>query len=78
MHDYNTIIGVIGLRNDKVSIPVIRKRYGIGCSGIQLILDRYKEFSLSWDDIIKMEPVQVIHMQMHVWTVSYTRRSALN
>jgi len=26
MHDYNTIIGVIGLRNDKVSIPVIRKR----------------------------------------------------
>ena len=29
MHDYNTIIGVIGLRNDKVSIPVIRKRYGI-------------------------------------------------
>ena len=40
MHDYNTIIGVIGLRNEKVSIPIIRKRYGIGCSGIQLILDR--------------------------------------
>ena len=39
MHDYNTIIGVIGLRNNKVSIPVIRKRYGIGCSGIQLIID---------------------------------------
>ena len=59
MHDYNTIIGVIGLRNEKVSIPVIRKRYGIGCSGIQLILDRYKESGLSWEDILRMEPTQV-------------------
>ena len=30
MHDYNTIVGVISLRNDKVSYPVIRQRYGIG------------------------------------------------
>lgn len=59
MHDYNTIIGVIGLRNEKVSIPVIRKRYGIGCSGIQLILDRYKESGLSWEDFLRMEPSQV-------------------
>lgn len=34
MHDYNTIIGVIGLRNNKTSYPVIRERYGIGNSGI--------------------------------------------
>ena len=59
MHDYNTIIGVIGLRNEKVSIPIIRKRYGIGCSGIQLILDRYKESGLSWEDFLRMEPSQV-------------------
>lgn len=43
MHDYNTIIGVIGLRNDKVSYPVIRRRYGIGNSGIDLIMNRYKD-----------------------------------
>ena len=39
MNDYNTIIGVIGLRNEKASYPVIRKRYGIGNSGIDLILN---------------------------------------
>ena len=34
MHDYNTIVGVISLRDDKVSYPAIRQRYGIGNSGI--------------------------------------------
>ena len=41
MHDYNTIVGVISLRNDKVSYPAIRQRYGIGNSGIDLIMNRY-------------------------------------
>ena len=49
MHNYNTIIGVIGLRNNKVSYPTIRQRYGIGNSGIDLIMNRYKESGLSWD-----------------------------
>lgn len=49
MHNYNTIIGVIGLRNNKVSYPTIRQRYGIGNSGIDLIMNRYKESGLSWE-----------------------------
>ena len=56
MNDYNTIIGVIGLRNNKTSYPVIRKRYGIGNSGIDLIMNRYKDSGLSWDEFLKLEP----------------------
>ena len=56
MHNYNTIIGVIGLRNNKVSYPTIRQRYGIGNSGIDLIMNRYKESGLSWEDFLKLEP----------------------
>ncbi len=58
MHDYNTIVGVIGLRNDKVSYPVIRQHYGIGNSGLDLIMSRYKESGLSWGDFLKLEPSQ--------------------
>ena len=59
MHDYNTIVGVISLRNDKVSYPVIRQRYGIGNSGIDLIMNRYKESGLPWKDFLKLEPSQI-------------------
>lgn len=59
MHDYNTIVDVISLRNDKVSYPVIRQRYGIGNSGIDLIMNRYKESGLPWKDFLKLEPSQI-------------------
>ena len=59
MHDYNTIIGVIGLRNGKVSYPVIRRRYGIGNSGIDLIMNRYNDSGLCWENFLKLEPSQV-------------------
>ncbi len=59
MHDYNTIVGVISLRNDKVSYPVIRQRYGIGNSGIDLIMNRYKESGLPWKDFLKLKPSQI-------------------
>ena len=58
MHDYNTIIGVISLRNDRVSYPVIHQRYGIGNSGIDLIMNRYKESGLTWEEFLKLEPLQ--------------------
>ena len=58
MHDYNTIIGVISLRNVKVSYPVIHQRYGIGNSGIDLIMNRYKESGLTWEEFLKLEPLQ--------------------
>ncbi len=47
MHDYNTIISVIGLRRNKVSYLMIRQRYGIGNSGIDLIMNRFKESGIS-------------------------------
>ena len=59
MHDYNTIIGVIGLRNNKTSYPVIRKRYDISNSSIDLIMNRYKDSGLSWDEFLKLEPSQM-------------------
>ena len=59
MHDYNTITVVIGLRNYKVSYPVIRRRYGIGNSDIDLIMNRYKDSGLCWEDFLKLEPSQV-------------------
>lgn len=58
MHDYNTIVGVISLRNDNVSYPVIRQRYGIGNSGIDLIMNRYKESGLPWK-VSETEPSQI-------------------
>ena len=47
MHDYNTILGVIGLRLSKVSYDSVQKRYRIGRSGIALIMNRYKDSGLS-------------------------------
>ena len=41
MQDYNTIVGVIQMRLNECSFPVIRARYHIGTSTIQLILSRY-------------------------------------
>ena len=59
MHDYNTIIGVIGLRNEKISYPIIRQRYGIGHSGIDLIMNRYNASGLSWEELLRLEPSEV-------------------
>ncbi len=58
MHNYNIIIGVIRLRNNKVSYPTICQRYGIGNSGIDLIMNRYKESGHSWENFLKLEPSQ--------------------
>ena len=50
MHNYNTIIGVIEMQENSVSYPIIRQCYGIGYSGIALIMDQYKASGLSWDE----------------------------
>jgi len=42
MQDYNTIVGVIQMRSNECSFPVIRARYHIGTSTIQLILKRFE------------------------------------
>lgn len=54
MHDCNTIIGVIGLRNEKISYPIIRQRHGIGHSGIDLIMNRYNASGLSWEELLRL------------------------
>ena len=47
MHDYNTIVGVIEMRDKNIPLTSIRQRYGIGYSGIDLILTRYKDSGLT-------------------------------
>ena len=54
MHDYNTIVGVIDLSSRKVSHNIIRQRYGIGNSGIALIMNRYRESGLTLEELLKM------------------------
>ena len=41
MQNYNTIIGVIQMRQNECSIRVIRERYHIGNGTVQLILNRF-------------------------------------
>lgn len=46
------------LNISKPSYPVIHQRYGIGNSGIDLIMNRYKESGLTWEEFLKLEPLQ--------------------
>ena len=41
MQDYNTIIGVIQMRQNECSFSVIQARYHIGSGTAQRILNRY-------------------------------------
>ena len=59
MQDYNTIVGVIQMRLNECSFPVIRARYHIGTSTIQLILSRYETSGLSLDELRQMDPHSV-------------------
>lgn len=59
MHDYSTIIGIIDMRERHIGIDACRSRYGIGCSGLYLIMDRFKESGLSLDELKQMSPEAV-------------------
>lgn len=54
MHNYTTIVGVINLRLNNISYDTVQKRYGIGRSGITLIMNRFKDSGLSFDDLKEM------------------------
>ena len=56
MQDYNTIVGVIQMRANECSFPVIRARYHIGTSTIQLILKRFEASGLTLDEIRSTDP----------------------
>lgn len=59
MQNYNTIIGVIQMRQNNCSHSVIQNRYHIGSGTVQLILKRFKASGFSLDDLKSMEPSQV-------------------
>jgi len=60
MQNYTTVMGVIQMREAGSSIRDCRRRYGIGTSTVQLIMDRFSQSGLSFDDLIQMEPQKLL------------------
>ena len=56
MQDYNTIIGVIQMRQNDCSFSVIQKRYHIGSGTTQRILSRFEASGLTVEELRQMEP----------------------
>ena len=56
MQDFNTIIGVIQMRQNECSFSIIQKRYHIGSGTTQRILSRFEASGLTLEELRKMEP----------------------
>ena len=59
MQDYNTIIGVIQMRQNECSFSVIEARYHIGSGTAQRILQRFESSGMTLDGLKTMEPSAV-------------------
>ena len=59
MQNYNTIIGVIQMRQNDCSLSVIQKRYRIGSGTAQLILKRFNASGFTLEQLKQMEPSEV-------------------
>ena len=59
MQDYNTIIGVLQMRQNKCSYRIIQSRYRLGTSTVTLILKRFEDSHKSLDELKQMEPMAV-------------------
>jgi transposase len=59
MQNYTTIIGIIDLRLQKCSYDVVQKRYSVGSSTVTLIMKRFGELGLPFEDLRQMEPQKV-------------------
>lgn len=59
MQDYNTIIGVLQMRENKCTYDVIRKRYHLGNSTVTLLLNRFKDLDRSLIELKQMDPLEV-------------------
>ena len=59
MQNYNTIIGVIQMRQNQCSLSIIQNRFHIGSGTVQLILKRFKASGFSLDDLKSKEPSEV-------------------
>lgn len=62
MQNFNTIIGVLRLRQQEVCYRVIKQRFGIGDSTVTLILKRFKELGKSYEELANGDPVEVQEM----------------
>lgn len=62
MQDYNTIIGVIQLRQNQCSFSVIEARYHIGSGTVQRILNRFAASGMALNELRAMEPSAVEEM----------------
>ena len=56
MQDFNTIIGVIQMRQNECSFSVIQKRYNIGSGTTQRILSRFEASGLTLEELRQMDP----------------------
>lgn len=59
MQNNITIVGVIELRQDGIEFRAIQRRYWIGSSTINLILERFTAMELMLDQLKAMEPKEV-------------------
>ena len=59
MQNYNTIIGVISMREKGFSTRDCRARFGLGSSTVTLIMKRYSELGLSLTDLKTMDTDKV-------------------
>ena len=59
MQSYNTILGVINMRQNKCTFSTIQQRYHIGSNATQLILKRFKESGIALVELRKMAPHEV-------------------
>lgn len=59
MQNYSTIIGVIELRQAKVSYEDVQRRYGIGSSTVTLIMKRFSDIQTPLETLKATEPRKV-------------------
>ena len=64
MQDYNTIIGVIQMRQNDCSFKVIQNRYHIGSGTVQLMLKRFNASGFSLEQLKTQEPSEAILKRM--------------
>lgn len=62
MQDYNTIVGVIQLRQNQCSLSVIEARYHIGSGIVQRILNRFNASGMTLEELKTMGPSAVEDM----------------
>ena len=59
MQNYTTILGIIDMRQRKISYDDCRNRYGIGNSTITLIMNRFRDCGKDLSALKQMSPTEV-------------------